>query len=131
MSRNFLLYVVLKVNLEQSIICYSVLYLQILAAAIQLFRSPDSGTEDMKTVIQVERLINFNRLITKFAYVKRALSKAKLATKLISIEEKESGKSIILKLVQQEQFAEEMKSLNAGKEIPKCSKKLQLSFIEQ
>ena len=85
----------------------------------------------MKTAIQVERLINFNRLITKFAYIKRALSKAKPTTKLIAIEEKENAKSIILKLVQQEQFAEEMKSLNAGKEIPKGSKKLQLSFIEQ
>ena len=65
------------------------------------------------------------------AYVQRAL-KRKPATKMIGIEENEDAKATIFRLLQQEQFAEEMKSLKAEKEIPKSSKILEFSpFIDQ
>ena len=44
------------------------------------------------------------------AYVQRALRKKKPATKTIGIEENEDAKAIIFRLLQQEQFAEEMKN---------------------
>ena len=61
------------------------------------------------------------------AYVQRALNKHKPATLVVSIEEREKAKATIFKLLQQEQFGEEMKSLKVEKEIPKGSKILQFS----
>ena len=61
------------------------------------------------------------------AYVRRAMSKHKPATLIVSVEEREKSKATIFKLLQQEQFSEEMKSLRAEKEIPKSSKILQFS----
>ena len=83
--------------------------------------------KEKKAVIQWERFSNFNRLVNTVAYLQRALSKHKQATLVVSIEEKEKAKAIIFKLLQQEQFGEEMKSLKAEKENPKGSKNLQFS----
>ena len=84
-------------------------------------------TEEKKAVIQWERFSNFNRLMNAVAYVRRAMSKHKPATLIVSIEEREKAKATIFKLLQQEQFSEEMKSFRAEKEIPKSSKILQFS----
>ena len=66
------------------------------------------------------------------AYVQRVFRKHKPATKTLSVEEREGAQASIFRLLQQEQFAEEMKSLKAEKEIPKNSKILQFSpFIDQ
>ena len=66
------------------------------------------------------------------AYVKRVFRKHKPATKTLSVEEREGAQASIFRLLQREQFAEEMKSLKAEKEIPKNSKILQFSpFIDQ
>ena len=66
------------------------------------------------------------------AYVKRLFKKHKLATETLSVEEREGAQASIFRLLQQEQFAEEMKSLRAEKEIPINSKILQFSpFIDQ
>ena len=86
-------------------------------------------TEEKKAVIQWERFSNFNRLVNAVAYVRRAMSKHKPATLIVSVEEREKAKTTIFKLLQQEQFSEEMKSLRAEKEIPKSSKILQFSFF--
>ena len=83
--------------------------------------------EEKKAVIQWERFSNFNRLVNTVAYVQRALNKDKPATLVVNIEEKEKAKATIFKLLQQEQFGEEMKSLKGEKEIPKISKTLQFS----
>ena len=83
--------------------------------------------EEKKAVIQWERFSNFNRLVNTVAYVQRALNKHKPATLVVSIEEREKAKATIFKLLQQEQFGEEMKSLKAEKEIAKGSKNLQFS----
>ena len=72
--------------------------------------------QEKKTVIQWERFSNFNRLVNTVAYVQRALNKHKPATLVVSIEEREKAKATIFKLLQQEQFGEEMKSLKAEKE---------------
>ena len=88
--------------------------------------------EEKKPIVQWGRFSNFNRLLNTMAYVQRALRKKKPATKMIGIEEKEDAKATVFRLLQQEQFAEEMKSLTAEKEIPKGSKILQFSlFIDQ
>ena len=51
---------------------------------------------------------------------------------MIGIEEKEDAKATIFRLLQQEQFAEEMKSLKVERKLPKGSKILQFSpFIDQ
>ena len=55
------------------------------------------------------------------------MNKHKPATLVVSIEEREKAKATIFKLLQQEQYSEEMKSLKAEKEIPKGSKILQFS----
>ena len=66
------------------------------------------------------------------AYIQRASSKYKPATLVVSIEEREKAKAIIFKLLQREQFGEEMKSLEAEKEIPKGGKILQFSpFLDE
>ena len=66
------------------------------------------------------------------AYVQRVFKKHKPATKTLSVEEREGAQASIFRLLQQEQFAEEMKSLKVEKEIPKNSKILQFSpFIDQ
>ena len=66
------------------------------------------------------------------SYVQQALNKHKLATLVVSIEEREKSKATIFKLLQQEQFGEEMKSLKAEKDIPKGSKILQFShFLDE
>ena len=83
--------------------------------------------EEKKAVIQWERFSNFNRLVNTVAYVQRAFNKHKPAALVVSIEEREKAKATIFKLLQQEQFCEEMKSLKAEKEIPKGSKILQFS----
>ena len=66
------------------------------------------------------------------AYVYRALNKHKPATLVVSVEETEKANATIFKLLQQEQFVEEMKSLKAGKEFPRGSKTLQFSpFLDE
>ena len=51
---------------------------------------------------------------------------------MMGIEENEVAKATIFRLLQQEQFAEEMKSLKAENGIPKGSKILKFSsFIDQ
>ena len=88
--------------------------------------------EEKKAVIQWERFGNFNRLVNTVAYVQRALNKDKPATLVVNIEEREKAKATIFKLLQQEQFGEEMKSLKAEREIPKASKILQFSpFLDE
>ena len=88
--------------------------------------------EEKKAVIQWERFSNFNRLVNTVAYVQRALKKHRPATLIVSTEEREKAKATIFKLLQQEQFGEEMKSLKAEKENPKGSKILQFSpFIDE
>ena len=88
--------------------------------------------EEKKLMIQWERFSNFNRLVNTMAYVQRVFRKHKPATKTLSVEEKEVAQAGIFRLLQQEQFAEEMKSLKAEKEILKNSKILQFSpFIDQ
>ena len=87
---------------------------------------------EKKAVIQWELFSNFNRLVKAVAYVQRALYKHKPETLVISIEETEKAKATIFKLLQQEQFGEEMKSLKTEKEIPKGSKILQFSpFLDE
>ena len=71
--------------------------------------------EEKKPIVQRGRFSNFNRLVNTMAYVQRALRKKKPATKRIGIED---AKATIFRLLQQEQFAEEMKSLKA-EQIPK------------
>ena len=88
--------------------------------------------EEKKAVIQWERFSNFNRLVNTVAYVQRALNKDKPATFIVSIDERRKAKATIFKLLQQEQFGEEMKSLKAEKEIPRGSKILQFSpFLDE
>ena len=88
--------------------------------------------EEKKPMIQWERFSNFNRLVKTMAYVQRLFKKHKPATNALSVEEREGAQASIFRLLQQEQFAEEMKSLKAEKEIPKNSKILQFSpFIDQ
>ena len=88
--------------------------------------------EEKKAVIQWERFINFNRLVNTVAYVQQALNKYKLATLVISIEEREKSKATIFQLLQQERFGEEMKSLKAEKEFPKGSKIIQFyPFLDE
>ena len=67
------------------------------------------------------------------AYVQRIFRKQKPATKTPSVEEREGAQASIFRLLQQEQFAEEMKSLKTEKEIPKKNSKiLQFSpFIDK
>ena len=65
------------------------------------------------------------------AYVQRALSKTKLATKIIGIEKKENAKATIFKLLQQKFFVEKIKSLPVKKEVQTNRKTLQFShFID-
>ena len=88
--------------------------------------------EEIIAVILWERFSNFNRLVNTMAYVRRAFSKHKPATLLVSIEEKEKAKVIIFKLLQRKQFGEEMLSLKVENEIPKSSKILQFSpFLDK
>ena len=83
-------------------------------------------------MIQWERFSNFNRFVTTMAYVQRVFRKHKPATKTLSVEEREGAQASIFRLLQQEQFAEEMKSPKVEKEILKNSKILQcLPFIDQ
>ena len=52
--------------------------------------------------------------------------------KVVSIEEREKAKATIFKLLQQEQFGKQIKSLKAEKEIPKGSNILQFSpFLDE
>ena len=88
--------------------------------------------EERKLMIQWERFSNFNRLVNTMAYVQRVFKKHKPATKTLSVEEREGAQAGIFRLLQQEQFAEEIKSLKTEKEFPKNSKILQFSpFIDQ
>ena len=61
------------------------------------------------------------------SYEQQALSKYKPATLIVSIEKREKAKAIIFKLLQQEQFGEERKSLKAETKYTKSSKILQFS----
>ena len=88
--------------------------------------------EEKKLMIHWERFSNLNRLVNTMAYVHRVFRKHKPATKTLSVEEKDGAKACIFRLLQQEQFAEEMKSLKAEKKIPNNSKIPQFSpFIDQ
>ena len=88
--------------------------------------------EEKKLMIQWERFSNFNRLVNTMAYVQRVFRKHKPATKTLSVEEREGAQASMFRLMQQEQLAEERKSLKADKEIPKNSKTFQFSpFIDQ
>ena len=66
------------------------------------------------------------------AYVQCVFKKHKPVKKTSSVEKREAAQASILRLLQEEQFAVEVKSLTAEKEIPKNSKILQFSpFIDQ
>ena len=66
------------------------------------------------------------------SYVQRVFRKHKPATKTLSVEEREGAQAGIFRLLQQEQFAEEMKSLKTENEIVKNSEILQFSpLIDQ
>ena len=79
----------------------------------------------------MERFSNFNRLVNTIAYVQRVFRKHKPATKTLRVEERKGAQASIFRLLQQEQFTEEMKTLKAEREIPKNSKILQFSpFID-
>ena len=83
-------------------------------------------------MIQWEGFSNFNRLVNTMTYVQRVFRKHTPATKTLSVEEREGAQASIFRLLQHEQFAEEMKSLKVEKEIPNNSKILQfLPFIDQ
>ena len=56
-------------------------------------------TEEKKAVIQWERFSNFNRLVNAVAYVRRAMSKHKPATLIVSVEEREKAEATIFKLL--------------------------------
>ena len=58
--------------------------------------------EEKKAVIQWERFSNFNRLVNTVAYVRRAFSKYKPATFVVSIEEREKAKATIFKILYSE-----------------------------
>ena len=83
--------------------------------------------EEKKAVIQWEQFSNLNRLGKTVAFVQRALNKYKPATLVISIEEREKAKATNFKLLQQEQFGEEMKSRKVEREISKGRKTLKFS----
>ena len=88
--------------------------------------------EEKKPLIQWEWFSNYNQLVNKMAYIQRVFKKHKPATKTLSVEEREDAQASIFRLLQQEQFTEEMKSLRVEREIPKNSKILQFSpFIDQ
>ena len=88
--------------------------------------------EEKKPMIQWERFSNFNRLVNTMAYVQRVFIKHKTATKTLSADEKDGAQAGIFRLLQQEQFAEEMKFLKAEKKILRNSKILLFSpFIDQ
>ena len=91
-----------------------------------------ANVEEKRPMIQWERFSNYNRLVNTMAYIQRVFKKHKPATKTLSVDEREGAQASIFRLLQQEHFAEEMKSLKAEKEIPKNSKTLQFSpFIDQ
>ena len=73
-------------------------------------------------MIQWERFSNYNRLVNTMAHIQRVFKKHKPATKTLSVQEREDAQASIFRLLQQEQFAEEMKSLKAEKEIQKTAK---------
>ena len=83
--------------------------------------------EENKPMIQWKRFSNFNRLVNTMAYVQCVFRKHKPATKTLSVEERECAQAGIFRLLQQEHFAEELKSLKAEKEVLKNSKILQFS----
>ena len=60
------------------------------------------------------------------AYGQQGLKQTKRSTEIIDNEEKENANIVILKLLQQEQFIEEIKSLKPEKEIPKSETILHL-----
>ena len=78
------------------------------------------------------RFSNFNRLVNAVAYIKRAISKAKPAEKMLQINEREIAKMKIFRLIQQEQFPEEIAALQTGKQLPRSSKLLQFDpFLDE
>ena len=88
--------------------------------------------EVRKPMIQLEQFSKLNQLVDTMAYVQHVFKKHKPATKTLSVEEREGAQASIFRPLQQEQFAEEIKSLKAEKEISKNSKTLQFSpFIDQ
>ena len=80
-----------------------------------------------KAVIRWEGFSDFNRLVNKMAYIQRALSKYKPAKFVVGVKYRQSGKTIKFRLLRQEQFGEDMKSLKAGRQISKSSKVLHYS----
>ena len=64
----------------------------------------------------------FKLLVNTVTYVQWALRKLKSVTKIIGSKEQEKTKLTIFKILQQEQFAEDMNSLKVEKEISKSSK---------
>ena len=82
--------------------------------------------EEKKAMIHWDQFSNFSRLVKTMAYLQRAFKKHKPATKTLR------WTTNIFRLLQPEQFAEEMKSLKAEKEILTNNKILQFSpFIDQ
>ena len=79
--------------------------------------------EEKKPMISCERFSNFNRPVNTMSYVQSACEKHKPATKTLSVEAREGAQGSIFRLQQQEQSAEEMKSLKAEKENPNIERK--------
>ena len=85
--------------------------------------------EERKAVIKWKQFSIFRELVNTVTCVQRALSKYKPATLVVDFYEKQTAEVIIFKLLQ---IGEEMKSLKAEKEIPKCSQIIKLShFIDE
>ena len=89
-------------------------------------------TKEKEPIVQWEQASILNRLVNTMAYVQRVFNRHKPATKTLSVKERENAQACNFRILQQEQFAEEMKSLKAEKGIPKNSKIRQFSaFIDE
>ena len=91
-----------------------------------------STTEEKKAIFQMEQFSVFNLPVNTMAYVKRALAKRNQQKRKLESRNKKMQKLKSFKFPQQEQFANEIKSLKVEKEIPKISRNSQSStFIDK
>ena len=77
--------------------------------------------EERKPIVKWEKFSPFNQLVNTMAYLQRALKKTKRALKINDIEEAKITMITTSKLLQQKEFAEEIKSLKAEKENQKST----------
>lgn len=78
---------------------------------------------------QFNHLSSWRTLINVIARIKRLASSQKYLNNIVTVEEQEKASEVVIKLVQQQAFSQEIRAIQGGKVLQKSSALFHLNLI--